>query len=183
MRIYTKSGDDGSTGLYGGRRVSKASMRVDVYGTIDELNACLGWARAAELPDEVDAVLAESQEQCFRLGAFLATVPGKDPGIAPLTEDDDVSALEAAIDAAEDGLPQLKSFVLPGGSEGAARLHVARTVCRRAERVLVALAAHETGTNPVWIRWLNRLSDLLFVYARVVNAAEGVADVKWESGS
>lgn len=177
MRIYTRTGDDGTTGLYGGARVSKACDRVDAYGSVDELNAVLGWARAAGLPAEVERVLAHVQEDCFRLGAFLATVPGKDPGIPRMTEAD-VVRLEHAIDRLEADLPALTTFVLPGGSEGAARLHVARTVCRRAERVLVNLAAHEP-LDGVHVRWMNRLSDLLFVQARAANAAAGVADVPW----
>ena len=177
MRIYTKTGDDGTTGLFGGVRVSKACARVDAYGTVDELNATLGWARSTGLPPEVDRVLGHVQEDCFRLGAFLAAAPGKDPGIARLTEAD-VTRLERAIDRLEDGLPPLKTFILPGGCEGAARLHLARTVCRRAERALVGLAAHE-ALDALFVHWINRLSDLLFVQARAANAAAGVADVPW----
>lgn len=177
MRIYTKTGDDGTTGLFGGLRVSKATDRVGAYGTVDELNAVLGWARAAGLPGELDRVLERVQEDCFRLGAFLATAPGKDPGIAHLT-DADVALLERAIDRLEDDLAPLMTFVLPGGGEGAARLHVARTVCRRAERAVVDLAARES-VDAVLVRWLNRLSDLLFVQARAANAAAGVPDVPW----
>jgi len=177
MRIYTKTGDDGSTGLFGGTRVSKASERVEAYGTVDELNAALGWARAAGQPPEIDRVLERAQEGCFRVGAFLATAPGKDPGIAPLTEAD-VTPLEQAIDSLEAGLASLKTFILPGGAETAARLHIARTVCRRAERLIVGLAARET-LDPVFVRWLNRLGDLLFVQARAANAAAGCADVPW----
>ncbi len=177
MRIYTKTGDDGSTGLFGGARVSKASERVEAYGTVDELNAALGWARAAGQPPEIDRVLERAQEGCFRLGAFLATAPGKDPGIARLTEAD-VTPFEQAIDSLETGLTPLKTFILPGGAEPAARLHVARTVCRRAERLIVGLAARET-LDPVFVRWLNRLGDLLFVQARAANAAAGCADVPW----
>lgn len=182
MRIYTKTGDDGTTGLFGGARVSKASDRVEAYGTVDELNAALGWARAAGLPAAIDRTLERAQEDCFRLGAFLATSPGKDPGIARLT-DDDVRRFELAIDALEAGLAPLQTFVLPGGAEGAARLHVARTICRRAERVLVDLAERSPqGTvDPLFVRWLNRLGDLLFVQARAANAAAGVVDVPWKA--
>lgn len=177
MRIYTRTGDDGTTGLYGGGRVSKAAERVEVYGTVDEVNATLGWARAAGLPGEIDRVLERVQEGCFRLGAFLASAPGKDPGIARLA-DADVTALEHAIDRLEADLAPLKTFVLPGGCEGAARLHLARTVCRRAERALVGLAAREE-VDGVHVRWLNRVSDLLFVQARAANQAAGVPDVPW----
>jgi cob(I)alamin adenosyltransferase len=178
MRIYTRTGDDGTTGLFGGTRTSKASARVEAYGQVDELNAALGWARAAAPPPEVDRVLERAQEGCFRLGAFLAAAPGRDPGIARLS-DADVAAFEHAIDRLEQDLTPLTSFVLPGGSEAAARLHVARTVCRRAERCVVALAAHEE-VDALFVRWLNRLGDLLFVQARAANLAAGVEDVPWQ---
>jgi len=177
MRIYTRTGDDGSTGLYGGARVPKDAPRVQAYGTVDELNATLGWVRATGIPDPVDAVLAEAQHACFRLGAILATIPGKDAGVAPIGEED-VQALEAAIDGMQDGLPSLKNFVLPGGCEAASRLHVARTVCRRAERKVVSLL-NDDALDGIHVRWINRLSDWLFVAARRVNFEAGVADVPW----
>ena len=177
MRIYTRRGDDGSTGLYGGPRVSKAHRRVEAYGSVDELNAVLGWVRAAGLDDTVDTVLGAVQEACFRLGAFLASAPGKDPGVAAIG-DAEVGALEQAIDALEEDLRPLETFILPGGCEAAARLQIARTVCRRAERTLVELAAEEE-IDALGIRWLNRLSDLLFVQARWANHDAGVADVPW----
>jgi cob(I)alamin adenosyltransferase len=177
MRIYTRGGDDGTTGLYGGARVSKADPRVAAYGAVDELNAALGWARAARPPAEVDRVLRAAQEACFRVGAHLASMAGRDPGVA-LPDDAEVSALEREIDALEARLPALKTFLLPGGSEAAARLHLARTVCRRAEREVVGLAAQEP-VPAVAVRWLNRLSDLLFVQARFANLEAGEADVPW----
>ncbi len=180
MKIYTRGGDDGSTGLYGGARVSKADPRVDAYGCVDELNAVLGWARAGEPSEHVDAILAAAQETCLRLGAWLASVAGNDPGV-PAVDDDDVEALEAAIDAMEAQLDPLKSFILPGGSELGARLHVARTVCRRAERSIVALATAEAeSVDSVSVRWVNRLSDMLFVQARWVNHRSGTAEVPWQ---
>lgn len=178
MRIYTRTGDDGSTGLLGGARVSKACARVEAYGSVDELNAMLGWARAVRQVDEIDRVLERAQEGCFRLGAFLAATPGRDPGIQRLT-DTDVQSFEQAIDRLEEGLKPLTSFVLPGGCEQAARLHVARTVCRRAERAVVALGEHE-ALEVTFVRWLNRLGDLLFVQARAANAAAGHDDVPWQ---
>ena len=178
MRIYTRSGDDGSTGLYGGVRVSKADPRVEAYGSIDELNAVIGWVRATQIPAALDEVLTWSQERCFCVGAFLASAPGTDPGIEPLTEED-VTQLEAAIDRLEEDLEPLKTFILPGGCEAAARLHIARTVCRRAERALVALAQGD-GAEMLYIRWVNRLSDTLFVQARWANAQAGQADVPWQ---
>lgn len=179
MRIYTRGGDDGSTGLFGGARVSKADPRVEAYGGIDELNAVLGWVRAASPPEAIDDVLESAQHGCFQLGAWLACAPGADPGIAPVT-DADVEAFERAIDALEAELEPLKNFILPGGTEAAARLHVARTVCRRAERALVALAGSQEEETP-GVRWLNRLSDLLFVQARFANHAAGVPDTPWRA--
>jgi cob(I)alamin adenosyltransferase len=172
-------GDDGETGLFGGARVSKASDRVDTYGTVDELNAVLGLARARGLAGELDATVVRVQSELFTLGAELATVPGKEDklGIALIAEPQ-VEALEAAIDAADAALPPLKTFVLPGGSEAAAALHLARTVCRRAERALVALSAREP-VRPELVRYLNRLSDLLFTYARRANQLAAVDDVPW----
>ena len=177
MKIYTRGGDDGSTGLYGGARVSKASVRVDAYGAVDELNAVLGWVRAADISDNVDAVLARAQDTCFRLGAWLASQPGRDPGV-PQVAEADVEVLEAAIDAMEVELEPLKTFILPGGSEAASRLHMARTVCRRAERRIVALGDMEP-VEAVFVRWVNRISDLLFVQARWENRRAGVRDVPW----
>ena len=186
-RIYTRGGDDGSTGLYGGARVSKADARVGAYGCIDELNAVLGWVLASGPPEQIAQVLETAQHGCFRLGAWLACAPGTDPGIAALS-DEEVAAFERAIDSLAEHLPPLKTFILPGGAETGARLHVARTVCRRAERRLIALA---TGTgadsgsvdpgsvDPVGIRWLNRFSDLLFVQARYANHAAGSPETPW----
>jgi cob(I)alamin adenosyltransferase len=181
MKIYTRTGDDGTTGLLGGRRVSKADLRVEAYGDVDEANAALGLARAVGLPAPLDVVLARAQSTLFQVGAALATPPDRDSGTAPVAASD-VAALESAIDAIVASLAPLQSFILPGGAEGAARLHLARTVCRRAERAVVALASRET-VDPLLVRYLNRLSDLLFVQARAANHAAGVADVPWKGGS
>ncbi len=178
MRIYTKTGDAGETGLFGGARVSKASGRVEAYGDVDELNSALGVARLSPIDDVRDALLAEIQSELFDLGAELAVTPGKEP-IGPRIGEEEIVRLERAIDAAEEELPPLKTFVLPGGSPGGAYLHLARTVCRRAERAVVALARTE-GVRAEVLRYLNRLSDLLFVLARLANARAGVADVPWE---
>ncbi len=177
MKIYTRQGDDGSTALYGGPRVSKASSRVEAYGLVDEVNAVLGWVRVVAVPEKIDAFLLEAQGACFRLGAHLAAAPGKDPGV-PAVGAADVEALEALIDALDERLPPLRSFILPGGSESAARLHVARTVVRRAERQVTACAQTEdVGTHAV--AWLNRLSDVLFTAARAANATDGVLETPW----
>ena len=181
MKIYTKTGDKGETGLFGGARVSKASLRVEAYGDVDELNSALGICRAhlAALDAKVDALLGTIQSELFDLGAELATVPHKEVKTgAPLLDDAHIAALERAIDEAEAELEPLRTFILPGGALAAAHLHLARTVCRRAERKLVALAAVEPVRGEL-VRYLNRLSDLLFVLARLANARAAVADVPW----
>ncbi len=179
MKIYTKTGDDGTTGLFGGGRVSKDDARVEAYGTVDETNAVIGVARAAGLASAVDAVMAKVQEHLFVLGAELACVPGKEDklSIAPLTETE-IAELERAIDEAESSLPPLKTFILPGGSAGGAALHLARTVCRRAER-RTRSAGREAPIREQVLVYLNRLSDLLFVLARHANQHAGVEDVPW----
>jgi len=178
VKLYTKTGDDGTTGLFGGGRVKKASARVEAYGTVDELNAAIGVARATKLEPFTDGVLAEVQVDLFTLGAELACVPGKEAKLSmKLIEAADAERLERAIDAAEEGLPPLKNFVLPGGSPQAAALHLARTVCRRAERSVLAL--DDVPARREVVVYLNRLSDLLFVLARKANATLGVEDVPW----
>jgi cob(I)alamin adenosyltransferase len=180
MRIYTKTGDNGETGLYGGPRVRKDSPRIEAYGTVDELNSQLGLARAEALPTEFDAPLARIQSELFDVGAELAT---PDPGRhgTALIGATHIAALESAIDRFEASLAPLKQFVLPGGTRAAAALHVARTICRRSERRIVTLS-HTPGetVSPDVTVYLNRLSDLLFVLARAANAAAGQADVPWE---
>jgi cob(I)alamin adenosyltransferase len=179
MKIYTKTGDKGQTGLFGGARVSKADARVDAYGEVDELNCAIGAARACGPDARADAMLHELQSELFALGAELACTPGKDVdvGVALLT-DVEIERLEHTIDELERDLPALKTFILPGGSPEAAALHLARATCRRAERKLVALAASEP-VRPEVLRYLNRLSDLLFVAARHANFRAKVADVPW----
>jgi cob(I)alamin adenosyltransferase len=179
MKIYTKTGDAGETGLFGGARVSKASDRVETYGEVDELNSAIGVARASGLAPSVDVLLGRVQSELFDLGAELATTPGKEHNLTtPRIDEAHVERLERAIDEHEAPLPALTSFVLPGGAPQAAHLHLARCVCRRAERRLVALAAEE-ALRPELLRYLNRLSDLLFTLARFQNHAEGVEDVPW----
>lgn len=179
MKIYTRTGDDGQTGLFGGARVAKDDLRVEAYGTVDETNALLGVARATGLSPQVDEVLARVQTDLFVLGAELACAPGKADKLSmALLSAADAQRLEQAIDAAEAPLAPLTSFVLPGGSASAAALHHARTVCRRAERRVLA-ARREDGVRDELVIYLNRLSDLLFVLARRVNHDTGVADVPW----
>lgn len=178
MKIYTKTGDEGETGLFGGVRVSKASLRVNSYGDVDELNSVLGLARVHPIDEERDALLKRVQTELFSIGAELAAKPGKDVGIA-LVSSDAIAYLESAIDRAEEELSPLKTFILPGGSNAAAFLHHARTVCRRAERSTVALQQHEPVRREILV-YLNRLSDLLFVIGRLANRRAQIADVPWE---
>jgi cob(I)alamin adenosyltransferase len=180
-RIYTRTGDSGETGLFGGGRVRKDDLRVEAYGTIDELNAVLGVAREALAskgqPGELDAFVVRVQHQLFDLGAELATPEPAAHG-TNLVSDADVAWLEQEIDLWEQELAPLRTFILPGGSPAAAHLHWARTVCRRAERLVVQLAASEPIRGEV-IRYVNRLSDALFVAARTANRLARVADVNW----
>ncbi|HEV7223374.1 MAG TPA: cob(I)yrinic acid a,c-diamide adenosyltransferase [Pirellulales bacterium] len=180
MKIYTKTGDRGETGLFGGPRVRKDHLRIEAYGSVDELNAVLGVARSETLPAEIDALLAQIQNSLFDLGAELATPDPVRMGVAAVGASH-VEALERAIDRYEANLTPLKNFILPGGTRAAAQLHVARTVCRRAERRLISLSAAETISGQLII-YLNRLSDLLFVLAREANRAGGRSDVAWRKG-
>jgi cob(I)alamin adenosyltransferase len=181
MKIYTRTGDDGSTGLYGGSRVQKSDVRIECYGTVDELNAALGLAGVVAAL-ALQTLLAAIQSELFVIGAELATPSGKPrpPHVTPISQES-IARLEAEIDTAEASLEPLHNFVLPGGCEAAARLHLARTICRRAERLAVALATHEV-VDPLVITYLNRQSDWLFVQARWSNHAAGVADVPWKPG-
>jgi cob(I)alamin adenosyltransferase len=179
VKIYTKTGDDGGTGLFGGSRVAKDDPRIEAYGTVDELNSLLGWARAVGLPADIDASIGRIQNELFAVGAELATPDPAAHGtnwIGP----DDIAALEREIDRLEAPLAPLRQFILPGGTQAASALHVARTVCRRAERRVVALS-HEglPAIRGSIVVYLNRLGDLLFVVARAVNHAAGRADVPW----
>jgi cob(I)alamin adenosyltransferase len=172
-KIYTKTGDDGTTGLGDGTRVAKDSARVAAYGTVDEANSAIGLVLAAELADDIRNLLTTVQHQLFDLGGELCI-----PGHAAIF-DDDIEALEHALDAYNADLPPLKDFILPGGGEAAARCHLARTVVRRAERETVTLARHD-AVRPQAVRYLNRLSDLLFVLARVLARASGHGEVLWK---
>ena len=178
MKIYTRAGDRGETSLFGGARVSKDDPLVDAYGEVDELNAWLGLVRASRVDPAIDEELVRLQRDLFALGAQLADPADK---LAPritkaIISDEDVSRLEALIDRLETDLPPLRRFILAGGTSAGAALHVARTVCRRAERRMVAL---EPPVDPVLLRYVNRLSDLLFVLARAVNHRGGVPETEW----
>ena len=182
-RIYTRTGDKGTTGLASGERRKKHDLRVEAYGTVDETNACLGLARL-HTEGEVDAMLSRIQNELFDLGADLATPETEKPlPYEPLRIlDTQVERLEREIDRLNEALSPLRSFVLPGGSPAAAALHLARTVCRRAERLVVALAEKPgEAVSPAAIKYLNRLSDFLFVASRFVNDRGG-GDVLWVPG-
>ena len=180
MKIYTKTGDEGQTGLFGGARVSKGSLRVEAYGEVDELNSAIGWARVEVTDGALDALLNKIQTDLFEVGAELgSTTERKQKSMLPLVQELQVEALERAIDQYEEGPPELTTFVLPGGSELAARFHLARCICRRAERSIVMLSAEETIRGEL-LRYINRLSDLLFTLARHANYAIGVADIPWK---
>jgi cob(I)alamin adenosyltransferase len=180
LKIYTRTGDDGSTGLFGNERVAKDARRVEAYGTVDETNSTIGTALAAGAPAELARVLLDMQARLFDLGADLATPRGPKPDPTYLTRIDEghIEALERLIDRFDAELPPLANFILPGGTATAAHLHQARAVARRAERILVTLSREE-DVGPCVIRFLNRLSDLLFVLARWANQSAGVADVPW----
>jgi cob(I)alamin adenosyltransferase len=177
-RVYTRQGDAGDTALAGGQRVPKDSLRIDAYGTVDELNAFIGIARA-EAPETLAAILLRVQHELFNLGSILATLPQDvHPKQARIT-DADVAQLEVEMDRANEELTPLRSFVLPGGSRLNAELHVCRTVCRRAERVCVALSRIES-VPPEAVRYLNRLSDALFVWSRWASHLTGAPETLWE---
>jgi cob(I)alamin adenosyltransferase len=179
-RIYTRGGDQGETSLGDGSRVSKLDCRIGAFGTVDELNAALGVVLAGEMPEPMRAPLDRVQNELFDVGADLSVPWGVTDRLR--VEQGMVDRLEADCDAFNAELPELRSFVLPGGTEAAARLHVARTVCRRAERE-VLLGAQEVELNPLVLRYLNRLSDLLFILARAANAAAGREEPLWRPGS
>ena len=180
-KVYTRTGDDGTTGLGGGQRVGKDSPRIEAYGTVDELNSVIGVVLAAGVNEAIAAPLSDIQNELFHLGSDLCILEeDKARRPVPRIEERHVVALEKLMDRLSEELSPLENFVLPGGAPGAAQLHVARTVCRRAERVLVALSRAE-AVGEWTIRYLHRLSDALFVMARHENRRRGVADILWNS--
>ena len=178
MKLYTRTGDAGETSLFGGTRISKKAPLVDAYGEVDELNAWLGLARASRVDPAIDDELVHLQCDLFALGAQLADPADKIAArvTKATVADEDVARLEGVIDRLEAELPPLRRFILAGGTPAGAALHVARTVCRRAERRIVAL---DPPVDPVLLRYVNRLSDLLFVLARAVNHRGGVPEAEW----
>jgi cob(I)alamin adenosyltransferase len=178
MKIYTKTGDLGETGLFGGRRVPKHHLRIEAYGTVDETNAVLGLAASRCSDPELSDAILRVQSELFSVGSDLATPLDVQSAHIVRVDESSVQRLENEIDAWEETLPALKNFILPGGNESAATLHVARTICRRAERAVTALAEQE-AINPITQRYLNRLSDWLFVLARTVNHRAGSEETDW----
>ena len=178
MKIYTKTGDEGSTGLFAGPRVLKDDPRIEAYGTVDELNAAIGCARCQPLSSEVDQLLATIQNELFAVGAELATPEPEQHGTHWINSSE-IAQLETAIDQFDQRLPQLTTFVLPAGTNGAAALHLARAICRRAERRIVTLGNVATISSDL-IVYLNRLGDLLFVLSRVANMDQDQPDTPWE---
>lgn len=179
MKIYTKTGDKGTTALFGGKRVSKADLRIDTYGTVDELNSYMGLVRDQEVNAHRKSILTEIQDRLFTIGSILATEPGNTKVKVPALSESDVTFLENEIDAMEEKLPPMKSFVLPGGHPSVSFCHVARTVCRRAERLVIALNAQEK-TDELIIKYLNRLSDYLFVLSRKMTAELKAEETPWK---
>lgn len=179
MKIYTKTGDKGTTALFGGKRVSKADLRIDTYGTVDELNSYMGLVRDQEVNANRKGILTEIQDRLFTIGSILATEPGNTKVKVPALSESDVTFLENEIDAMEEKLPPMKSFVLPGGHPSVSFCHVARTVCRRAERLVITLNAQEK-TDELIIKYLNRLSDYLFVLSRKMTAELKAEETPWK---
>lgn len=179
MKIYTKTGDKGTTALFGGRRVSKADLRIETYGTVDELNSYIGLLRDQEVNAKRKNILVEIQDRLFTVGSILATEPGNTKVKVPSLIESDITFLEKEIDGMETQLPPMKSFVLPGGHQSVSFCHVARTVCRRAERLVIALDAQEK-VDPIIIQYMNRLSDYLFVLSRKMSAELGAEETPWK---
>jgi cob(I)alamin adenosyltransferase len=179
VKIYTRGGDAGETSLFDNTRVAKSDVRVDAYGEVDEVNACLGAARAAIEDVDLEQVLVTIQQELFAVGARLADPSARIAGrvTKAAVPPDAVQRMEATIDRLEQELPPLRRFILPGGSSGGASLHLARTVCRRAERRVVSLGPE--AVEPAVVVYLNRLSDLLFVMARVANRRAGIIEIEW----
>lgn len=180
MKIYTKTGDTGQTGLIGGRRVSKADLRIDAYGTVDELNSWIGLIRDQAVNSERRDLLKEIQDRLFTVGAELATDPNRAPKQhMPAIVLTDVTLLETSMDGMDEALPELRAFVLPGGHESVSFCHLARTVCRRAERLVITL--NDTSpVDPLVIQYLNRLSDYLFVLSRKMTQELSADEVEWK---
>jgi cob(I)alamin adenosyltransferase len=180
MKIYTKTGDQGTTSLFGGKRVSKADLRIDTYGTVDELNSWIGLLRDQPVNEKRKDVLTEIQDRLFTIGSILATEPGNTKVKIPSLSEEDVVFLEKQIDAMDSELPPMRSFILPGGYQSVSYCHIARTVCRRAERLVIALNNQEP-VNELVTKYLNRLSDHLFVLARKMAQELNIEETPWKA--
>ncbi len=180
MKIYTKTGDQGTTALFGGKRLSKADLRIDSYGNVDELNAHMGMLRDLAISDERKELLVKIQDCLFIIGSMLAAEPGNEKIQVPQLLESDVELLETAIDALDAELPPMRNFVLPGGHPHVSHCHIARTVCRRAERTVVALFNIEAGDELI-VKYLNRLSDFLFVLSRKMALELHAEEIPWIS--
>ncbi|GIV36719.1 MAG: cobalamin adenosyltransferase [Cyclobacteriaceae bacterium] len=179
MKIYTKTGDAGSTSLFGGKRITKSDLRIEAYGTIDELNSWIGLVRDQPVNAKREELLVEIQDRLFTIGSLLATEPGNTRVKTPPLLEADVTRLEKAIDDMQEQLPPMRSFILPGGHQSVSICHVARTVCRRAERLVIAL--HHAGpVHALVIPYLNRLSDYLFVLSRLMSHELGASETPWK---
>ncbi len=180
MKIYTKKGDQGETGLIGGTRVSKSSVRIESYGTVDELNSYLGVLRTIIKSKRSISQIVNIQDSLFTIGSHLACDPDKNSMTLPEIKASDINTLENWIDTMDKNLEPLQSFTLPGGSLSSAHCHVARCICRRAERLIVYLNENETNVNPLIIAYLNRLSDYLFTLSRKLTVDDGAEELKWQ---
>lgn len=179
MKIYTKTGDKGQTSLLGGSRVPKHHLRIESYGTLDELNSHIGLLRDQDLSEVMTTELLEVQDRLFTLGSLLASEPGKSKVKIPETKKEDVEFLEKAIDRMNEELPEMRSFVLPGGHQAVSVCHIARCVCRRAERIIVHLS-EESEVPELAIQYINRLSDYLFVLSRKISQERGAIESPWK---
>jgi cob(I)alamin adenosyltransferase len=180
FKIYTKTGDDGTTGLVGGNRVKKYDPRLEAYGTVDELNACVGVVRSYDIPLDIKEILIKIQNKLFNIGSRLASDEKGDAFTVQLIiKTEDIEVLEKAIDRFEEGLPELRKFILPGGELSVAQSHMARTICRRAERRIVEFS-EQTAVQPEIVKYMNRLSDFFFVLARKLADLNGIEETHWE---
>src|SRR5918993_2937875 len=181
LKIYTKTGDRGTTSLIGGTKVSKSHLRIDAYGTVDELNSWVGVVSDHTSDENIKRVLKEIQDRLFTIGSSLACDPQKEPKLKiPDLHEGDITFLETEIDRMAEALPEMKSFVLPGGAPAVSFAHVARCVCRRAERLCVALQEVDEEVEDLVLKYLNRLSDHLFMLARYVGQLQGAEEIKWQ---
>jgi cob(I)alamin adenosyltransferase len=179
MKIYTKTGDKGQTSLFGGKRVPKYDLRIEAYGTVDELNSYIGLIRDQEIDEVSFDTLIEIQDRLFTLGSILATEPGNTKVKVPQLKEEDVLFLESQIDRMNENLPEMRSFVLPGGHTTVSYCHISRCICRRAERLVIQLSEEEE-VNALTFKYLNRLSDYLFVLGRKLSADLGANEVQWK---